>query len=144
MGLACISYGHNAFAQSAAPQAQTVALQNLQHVARAHQPITLTFTTGKGPAANVPITALYYKNTIPAIEHQQSIGATNTTGQLQWIPTEAGVVQLTWPTGNTTFSVIYDKTPWTGFLVAIGAGIILFGGSLLFISLDIRDASKLK
>lgn len=49
-----------------------------------------------------------------------------------WTPSRAGVVALATPDGGSTnVSVRFDRTPVSGLLILIVAGLILFGGAAL-------------
>ena len=51
-------------------------------------------------------------------------------GAFSWTPTQAGVVALSTPGGQTqNVSVRFRETPAAGLFVLIGAGLVLFGGA---------------
>jgi len=91
----------------------------------------LRFERDGQPAVGIAVTARYRENADPAIAHQQMIGATGTDGTLSWVPEDAGVVVLSWEGGTRNVSVLHAGVPFLGVAIAVLAGILLLGGSIL-------------
>jgi hypothetical protein len=75
------------------------------------------------PAPTDTLLATYRPST--SIAHVDTL-----VGAQQWTPTEAGVVALSTPGGDTqNVSVRFARTPLAGLAVLLVAGLILFGGA---------------
>lgn len=103
------------------------------------QTATLTFTAGPGPVAGLAVTANYRVNAHESLTVKQAIGTTNNEGQVQWTPEQAGVVVLEWEGGSKNVSVRHDGIPPMALIVAVLAGLLLLGGSVMFFVHMLRD-----
>ena len=69
----------------------------------------------------------YRPNSGIAMEEAVPVGGANS---VTWTPSRAGVVSLATPDGaSTNVSVRFDRTPASGVLILVLAGLILFGGA---------------
>ena len=83
------------------------------------------------PGAGWTVVARYYANS--TLERSETIGVTDSAGQVIWIPAAPGIVSISATRGDETISravsVKYPGLPGGAALVFIVAGSILLGGA---------------
>ncbi len=85
------------------------------------EPVTVTFGE---PTDSLLVT--YRPNS--GIAYEEVVLASG--GTATWTPSRAGVVALATPAGaSQNVSVRFDRTPMSGLIILILAGIVLFGGA---------------
>lgn len=93
--------------------------------------VVLRFDRDGLPADGVAVRARYRENAIATIAHEQEVGTTGPDGTLAWVPEDAGVVVLSWEGGSRNVSVLHAGIPPLGVAIAVIAGILLIGGSIV-------------
>ena len=96
------------------------------------QAITLRFVADGRPAAGLEVEAKYRENAHASLQSTQAVGTTGADGTVSWTPEKPGVVALTWEGGSSHVAVRHDGTPLSGLLIALLAGVLLLGGSIVF------------
>lgn len=83
------------------------------------------------PAAGWTVVARYYPNS--TLERSETVGVTDSSGKVTWIPAAPGIVSISAVRGDETIthavSVMYPGLPGGAALVFIVAGSILLGGA---------------
>lgn len=100
---------------------------------------TVVTVTGDGgaPAAGAVVEALYRPNS--QTSHSETLPPTDASGQVRWVPDDAGIVTLTaHPAGagadtpalaSLNVAVRYGRFPGRGVVIMVIAGVLLFGGA---------------
>lgn len=106
------------------------------------EPSRLVLTDGEHPATGVELVAVYRENAHKTLRVEQIIGETDSAGEVQWTPQQAGVVVLSWAGGNKNVSVLHPSMPGGGLLIAVLAGVGLLGGSVLLFVAMVREKPR--
>ena len=106
------------------------------------EPIALTFVRESEPAAGLAVEALYRPNAHVVLRSTQAIGTTDSAGRVEWTPEKAGVVVISWEGGTHNVSVKHAHVPVLAVIIAVFAGVLLLGGSVLFFVQMMRDGGS--
>ena len=101
--------------------------------------VTVRVTRDGEAAAGAAVKATYRPGS--RVSHTEALGRTDDQGRLGWTPTDAGIVTLQADlpadgaapaaTVSRNLSVHFQGVPWSGVLIMILAGTILYGGVFL-------------
>ena len=99
-----------------------------------------------GPAVGYVVRARYRENAHETLRSTQELGTSDLAGEVVWVPQRSGVVVLAWEKpgaegtgGSQNISVVYDGFPLGAMLIALFAGLLLLGGSVLFFLQMMRE-----
>lgn len=101
---------------------------------------TLSFVEENGlPGVAYFVRARYRENAHETLRSTQELGTTDLAGEVAWTPERPGVVVLAWEkpgaegsAGSVNISVVHDGFPPGAILIAVFAGLLLLGGSVVF------------
>lgn len=113
-------------------------------------PITLELVEEDGrPAVAYQVEARYRENAHETLRSTQEVGVTDLGGAVAWTPERPGVVVLAWSkegvegsAGSQNISVLHDGFPPLAILIAVFAGLLLLGGSVLFFLQMLREEKQ--
>ena len=108
---------------------------------------TLAFVEENGlPGVAYVVRARYRENAHETLQSTQELGTTDLAGEVAWTPERSGVVVLAWEkpgvegsAGSQNISVVYDGFPPLAIAIALFAGLLLLGGSVLFFLQMMRE-----
>jgi hypothetical protein len=90
--------------------------------------------------AGAAVAATYRPNS--EVLREAEVGVTDASGSLIWVPEDAGMAELRAeaPQGAATqaISVRFQGVQIQGLIVLVIAGLILFGGNIIFVSRTLR------
>lgn len=108
------------------------------------EPVTITITDDGVPVGSATVSAEYRPNSRTMVA--EPVGTTDAFGNVEWTPSDAGLVRLTATAADSeeasaskAVSVRYVSFPLEGILTMLIAGIILFGGAGLGMSVLMRE-----
>ncbi|MBW3565297.1 MAG: hypothetical protein KY459_11270 [Acidobacteria bacterium] len=108
------------------------------------EPVTVTVADDGVPVGSATVSAEYRPNSRTMVA--EAIGTTDASGNVEWTPSDAGLVRLTAIAAGSeeaiaskAVSVRYVSFPIEGILTMLIAGIILFGGAGLGMSILMRE-----
>jgi len=108
------------------------------------QPTVIEVLDGGVPVAGAAVEVLYRPNSEAAT--LEMIGTTDARGRIAWVPSNAGLAQVTAlvPAGGQALGVDvairWSRMPASGLVILVVAAILLFGGAALAFHLLVRGA----
>jgi hypothetical protein len=110
----------------------------------------LSFVEENGlPGVAYVVRARYRENAHESLRSTQELGTSDLAGAVAWTPERSGVVVLAWEkpgaegsAGSQNISVVHDGFPPGAIFIALFAGLLLLGGSVLFFLQMMREQKQ--